>query len=493
MRPVTRFAILVPAVLALCAGCQQQQQVNTDKPAAKADTTQVVDQSNLPLSGTLSCSGRGCHASLDQSNADKKPLPCAFSLWSDNDPHTGAWDALWRTERGQNMSKLLYAGADGKKGEPTAAWNDPRCLACHVTPQAAKIDAGNLTSPQDSRVPEEWRFGVGCEGCHGRANKWLGPHYREKWTTKQRSEAEKKELAARKKELGYNDLSDLRERALVCAGCHVGAPANDDQKLPLRDMNHDHVAAGHPRLMFEFAAFLANEPKHWKEKDTSQEFAGRAWVAGQYAAAEAALRLTADRAKAAGKDEKARPWPELTEYDCYACHQTLGVHSWRVKLPIDNRPGRFRPSRWYTGLLEPLGAFPQGSPLPALESELRKHYPPPAKVAEQATAIAKALQGKPGNVSQADLAKYRQALIERGKKLDTLTWDECEQIALGLLALDRARGDREAKEAKAVLKLLAFPKGYDSRPGFREINRDDKGEKSMPFDKQWTELFGKLQ
>src|SRR5213079_1712537 len=107
----------------------------------------------------------------------------------------------------------------------------------------------------------------------------------------------------------------------------------------------------------------------------------------QLASAEAALRLTADRAKAAGKDDRNRPWPELTEYDCYACHQTLALDSWRTDLRLpDNKPGRFRPSRWYTGLLELQGAFPKGSPLPALEASLRQHYPPPAGVARQADA-----------------------------------------------------------------------------------------------------------
>ena len=58
MRPVMRLAIVVPAVLALCAGCQQQQSVNTkETPEKKAETTQAADHSRLPLTGTLSCAG----------------------------------------------------------------------------------------------------------------------------------------------------------------------------------------------------------------------------------------------------------------------------------------------------------------------------------------------------------------------------------------------------------------------------------------------------
>ena len=131
--------------------------------------------------------------------------------------------------------------------------------------------------------------------------------------------------------------------------------------------------------------------------------------------------------------------------------------------------------------------------MPALEADLRKYSPPPEAVAKQARAVADALHARPGKVGQAQLADYRKALLARGQKLDSLTWDEAEQVALGLLALDRAEGGKKAPEIKAVLKLLAFPPKYDSRPDFREIKRDDKGDKTKPFDKQWDELFGKLK
>src|SRR5207249_10630006 len=46
---------------------------------------------------------------------------------------------------------------------------------------------------------------------------------------------------------------------------------------------------------------------------------------GRTVAAEAALALTESRAKraAAAEAEGGAPWPELAEYNCFACHQSL--------------------------------------------------------------------------------------------------------------------------------------------------------------------------
>src|SRR5262249_35148168 len=155
------------------------------------------------------------------------------------------------------------------KDGTTAVAKDRRCLACHVTPQSA-YDADKFDERGVAKVvDEEWRFGVGCEACHGRATLWREKHYQDKWK-------KNKVAVAEKEKLGFNDLSDRRKRALVCAGCHVGSPADDAKKLPLRDMNHDHVAAGHPRLTFEFVSFLANLPPHWHEKNRGQDAIAKA-------------------------------------------------------------------------------------------------------------------------------------------------------------------------------------------------------------------------
>jgi hypothetical protein len=508
MRPLMRPAMLVPVLLAVCAGCQQPVSMKRPDPTPAADKGEAAGGSERALTGTQSCGNRGCHASMDQSNADKKPLECSYTIWSVGDPHKDAWNVL-SNDRGRRMSQLLHPGADDKGGAPAVA-RDRRCLACHATPQSAFDQAPFDEHGVAKLVDEEWKFGVGCEACHGRATKWREAHYQEKWTTGERDERQKQELAKRKAELGYNDLSDLRQRAMVCAGCHVGAPEDKEQRLPLRDMNHDHVAARHPRLMFEFTSFLSNEPPHWLEKNTGADRFARAWLMGQLASAEASLRLTADRARAAAEREKStdaakirkldleRPWPELTEYDCYACHQTLSLDSWRVGLDSvkGGGPGRFRPSRWYTGLLADLGAV-QKADLDELESLLRKPRPPAEAVAKKATSLANALSKYEPTKIDAD--QLRKALIARGQIPSDpskwqLTWDECEQIALGLLALERSRDSKEGQDqAKKLLELLRFPPGNEAQtttPPFREIVRQ-KGKKDSPFDDEWRKLFPK--
>jgi hypothetical protein len=497
MRPLFRPAMLVPVLLAVCAGCQQPVSMKRPDPAPAADKGEGAVGGERALTGTQSCGNRGCHASMDQSNADKKPLECSYTIWSVGDPHKNAWHVL-SDKKGKRMSQLLHPGADAKGDLPVT--RDRRCLACHATPQSAYDQAQFDEHGVAKQVDPEWQFGVGCEACHGRANHWREAHYQEDW---------KKKSAKEKEAAGFNDLSDLRKRAMVCAGCHVGAPENKEKKLPLRDMNHDHVAAGHPRLMFEFVSFLSNEPPHWLEKNQEPDRFARAWLLGQLASAEASLRLTADRAGAAAEREKSsdaqrikkldleRPWPELTEYDCYACHQTLSLDSWRVGFDSVRKgdPGRFRPSRWYTGLLADLGAV-QKNDLDELESLLRKPRPPADAVAKKATALANALSKyEPAKI---DADQLRKTLIARGQIPDKgawqLTWDECEQVALGLLALERARGSKEGQDqAKKLLELLSFPPGNEAQTTttpFREIVRQ-KGKTDSPFDDRWRELFPK--
>ena len=79
--------------------------------------------------------------------------------------------------------------------------------------------------------------GVNCESCHGPAQLWLAEHTQYGWNNRPPLEKER---------LGMRPTRELPERAAVCVGCHVGPPG--------RDMNHDLIAAGHPRLNFEFAA-----------------------------------------------------------------------------------------------------------------------------------------------------------------------------------------------------------------------------------------------
>jgi hypothetical protein len=480
MRPAKRtlMAVLVAALLVAAglSGCQKPTSLTVTR---TKDPDQVREESSRSFEGTLSCSGRGCHASLDQPEEGPR-WPCSYSLWLDNDPHANAHRVL-SGELGKKMGKALHIEDVSR---------EPRCLACHTTPQAAELTFGQEKT-------EEWASGVGCESCHGPARKWLVPHRdKEKWKKLSPDEKER--------EFGFKNLTTPVARARVCVGCHVGAPASDG--VPLRDMNHDHIAAGHPRLMFEFDAFMANLPPHWTEHEPFIKLEGHApaWLAGQVVSARAALDLLADRAK--NSKAKDRPWPEFSEYDCYACHHGLQRDSWRQQrgYPKGTVPGRLRLSRWYLGLLDevaPLAKAPKPGFLPGLENAMRRPYPQAADVEERARKASKGLDGLAGKLPKvlpaSELGKLRRALARLGvESCDPKNprrqtdWDSVEQMALGILALSKAEQNKTARE---LLKLLAFREKYDSYPGFRRIERDGQASPTYPFDEQLKELFAKLQ
>jgi hypothetical protein len=218
------------------------------------------------------------------------------------DPHAQAYEVLFQ-ERSIQMQKNL------KRSTP--AHHDPQCLRCHVGP-----------GYDDETPPENARYfktdGVSCESCHGPAHQWLPLHHLEGWRHKS---------AEQKKRLGMNDTRSLLGRTKLCASCHVGSKD--------MDVDHDLLAAGHPRLHYEFTAFHEHMPRHWPDsKDRGKpHFEARAWTIGQLVTAQAALELLSTRARTAAK-----VWPEFAEFDCASCHRALQASGARLGIG-DRRPG----------------------------------------------------------------------------------------------------------------------------------------------------------
>lgn len=255
----------------------------------------VASAQERPLQyvGAGSCSASACHnAKLTQGTTGGE-----HAFWITRDPHAKAYEILFEPRSREIQRKL-----DRK----TPAHEDAQCLKCHVAP-----------AYDDREPPVQARYfktdGVSCESCHGPASEWISVHHLDAWQL--RSVAEKKKL-------GMNDTRSLGGRAQVCVTCHVGAPGVE--------VNHDLIAAGHPRLHFELAAFHAHLPRHWsdaKDRSSRPDFDARLWAEGQLAGARAALELLADRAA-----DKMKPWPEFAEFDCAACHHDLASPSARPRL-----------------------------------------------------------------------------------------------------------------------------------------------------------------
>ena len=339
--------------------------------------------------------------------------------------------------------------------------SEPRCLACHATPQAL----GDTALARDER-----RFGVSCESCHGNAAKWLEPHKSQSWARLAPSEKQALQV-----QMGMNPLGNLRARARVCADCHVGSPAKPDENLPLRDVDHELIAAGHPRLTFEFGAYLANEPKHWTEKDQSADFEARAWSLGQLASAEAALELLIDRA------ESQRNWPELAENDCFACHHDLDRSAWR-QASSSKALGKLRLNRWYYNLVPLITDKPFA--LESIDRTFAQGLPTGTETANEAKRLLASIRQASASVEKSRyspeiLARLRTNLATRAAKGKDLGWDELEQISLGIKAIvasERAGSQADSgverlrridETADALLQKLAFPANATGPLGLR--------------------------
>jgi hypothetical protein len=394
--------------------------------------------------------------------------------WLAGDPHAKAY-AVLASPLGQRIMDALRKG-DEKL--PTSATQYDRCLACHTNPTLATPGAFGLAADDLSRVRSE---GVACEGCHGNAGPWLADH-----TAK----------TAAYPPPGMTNLNNVGERAVTCAGCHVGAPADPARGiLVARDMNHDMIAAGHPRLNFEQTEYQWQLPRHWFDRERSAPgrpprgpgIESTVWLVGRVAVAEAACRLLADRTT--------RAWPEFAEGNCYACHHSLEPEGWR----------KDRPAEFYTDRLP--GALPWQSVWPLTQKDVADADPRFAPAATALRAVVQAYSGhRPRKVAQdgrppsyppptaaeilplakavADqLAALRAELSRPGTKvavapffpadpkaINRLNWDEAGQLYLGLAATARSLGPPFDDRFGPVRDALLLPRKSNSPDNYSPEN-----------------------
>jgi Cytochrome c554 and c-prime len=278
-------------------------------PAALTSATVAAAPAPMPAPvyrGVAGCAGRACHGGPQ--TGDALFVRKAASHWLAFDKHADAYAVLCTPRSQQMIAKLT------DEPNPIPAHRDARCLACHTIPQTVYAAGDAQAVALDEATLALRRDGVGCEACHGSSRGWIDAHQTNAWAIDRR---------ANYKRQGMTWLSDYLTRAAVCTGCHVGAAANSTEHLPLRDVNHDLIAAGHPRLSFELVSYQEALPPHWAEPPSEEM---RLWLAGQRRTAEAALDLLQDRATRG-------PWPEFAESDCFACHHDLAAKSWRQETP----------------------------------------------------------------------------------------------------------------------------------------------------------------
>jgi hypothetical protein len=402
--------------------------------------------------GVASCASSACHGGEGSPGAKRTE----YATWVAHDKHARAYRVLF-DERSRRIARNLPE-PDGRVVE---AHEKPLCLKCHASNNGMEGGANAGLFRAD---------GVGCETCHGPAERWLTVHYQAGF---------KEKSAAEKERLGLLPTKDLTFRAKQCVACHVGNAE--------KEVNHDLIAAGHPRLSFEYAAYLALYPKHWsaaEERQRYPDFAARAWVVGQLVSAREALALLQARAEGAeAEGTRRKPWPEFSEYDCFACHKDLKVDSPRQQAGYgDRRPGALPYGNWY--LTMPLMYSQQsgaeavnlGKAVTGLQNLMQKPMPDSGRVAEEARKVGRMLDDWLGHVKdaptfQADKVRglMRGFLRDGESSADAMSWDQAAQLYLALAALQQDLGERTPtaslkKELLAVERRLkdAIPPGFNS-------------------------------
>ena len=442
--------------------------------AARRDTRPPVPAAIAPVAaaptrprpasvGISSCAAGACHGGASAGSNTPTAWQSSFTQWTTADPHRLAYAAL-KTDLATRIMTSL-------KEPDTDATHAARCLACH-------------TNPASANDPARRAEGMNCDSCHGNPDRWMSPHTA--FADKNRTQAYDA--------VGMPKLFDLGTRAELCAGCHVGAPADPARGLPLRDMNHDMIAAGHPRLNFDFAEYQRRMNPHWFEKDRTAPdphtpagpaFEAKAWLVGRVASAEAACALLADRAT------RADPWPEFAEMNCFACHHEFEPASWRLPAAQRTPPRKPGMAAWQTlwPVTRPddftkLGSDANHDVVELIARMERSRSPNPALAATAAAGSAKKLRAVRDSLSRS--SEMDAARVARGvflsmppERADWVDWDEARQMFHGLAALDRTRREGQPDPILAKfadhLRLPRPPGGawFDSPRGYTPASGRD--------------------
>lgn len=251
--------------------------------------------------GVASCAGSTCHGRAEGNGAVVRQDEIA--TWQEPSSATGAHSrayAVLNSLRGRQIAATL--GID--------ATSSGECLQCHATP-AAPAQRGPRFQIGD---------GVGCEGCHGPAERWLASHYAVPGS-------HSANVAA-----GMVPLESPQVRARLCLDCHFAGSARG------QFVTHRVMAAGHPRLSFELDLFSALQQHHEIDADYVDRKGNlssvRLWAVGQAEAVRRQMAVFRDPARASQG-----LYPEFFFFDCHSCHRAITDGPQR-RLTFETNPGR---------------------------------------------------------------------------------------------------------------------------------------------------------
>jgi hypothetical protein len=257
--------------------------------------------------GVATCASTTCHGQAKPARTGNIQQT-EYLIWSRYDPHAGAWSLLFE-ERSRLMAQRL-----GLKSAHEAA----ECLACHADDVPPALQGPKFQASD----------GIGCEACHGGAERWLPVHYGAEAT---RSSNLANGLAA---------LDEPATRAATCTGCHTGDATR-------RFASHRIMAAGHPRLPFELDTWT----ELWRTAGGREHYLVDAdYLARKPHPASVAVwttgLVTQGRQLAAllqARYRTDRGLPDFALFNCYSCHRDMRLKEWRDKgRDAGAEPGQLR-------------------------------------------------------------------------------------------------------------------------------------------------------
>ncbi|MBT6278160.1 MAG: hypothetical protein HOI95_29005 [Chromatiales bacterium] len=255
--------------------------------ALAVPTSVDAQQAQLPIDstdkhlGVATCAGSTCHGAAEPFK-DSPVLQNEFVTWHGQDKHAQAYKVLLSPQSKRIAVNLGIGDAHTAK----------ECLVCHTdyVDEAARGKRFQLSD------------GVGCEACHGGAEKWLGLHVTGEVSHEQNVKA------------GLYPTENPTARASLCLSCHLG---NVGQRV----ITHRIMGAGHPRLSFELDTFTIIEPLHFVVDDDYAKrkplmSSAQVWALGQLSAASTFLETL-------GSSKHQGIFPELVYFDCQSCHHPM--------------------------------------------------------------------------------------------------------------------------------------------------------------------------
>lgn len=287
-------------------------------------------------------------------------------IW-ETDPHSKAFEFIDWHESAETASRKLSREIC-KNLDIKDVHQAQQCLSCHANWVAGLAEK-----------PPFYADGVGCESCHGPGLQWELLHRQPNWRTVSAADKAAKKMI---------DVRHPVRRAEQCFSCHIGNVAEG------KVISHEMYAAGHPPLpSIEIESFAKQMPRHWrylKEKTADsrrlaadengdappfefyREFVQQnhgylkaddpgqllevvqrhkhgaaAVVLGGVVALRQAIELTRDLASTSA----GRNWPELSAFDCTACHHDLKQAEFRQTGTRALRPGRPTMHAWPIALV----------------------------------------------------------------------------------------------------------------------------------------------